>query len=106
MIIYRSFFHRLHHFPGPRLAKVSKLFHFLVNLKLDSYRRLERWHQQYGNVVRIGKWDRHDVFRFSFLFCFLGRVRLVFLNVRLIWGFILVWFGLVWFRFRLVLIRG
>ena len=54
MIVYRSFFHRLHHFPGPRLAKVSKLFQFFSNLRLDSYRRLERWHQRYGNIVRIG----------------------------------------------------
>lgn len=75
MISYRSFFHRLHHFPGPRLAKVSKLFQFFSNLKLDSYRRLEHWHHKYGNVVRIGKWTC----RLScFVFVFLGKVRLVF----------------------------
>ena len=55
MIIYRSFFHRLHHFPGPWLAKVSKLFQVVSNRKLDSYRNLERWHQIYGKVVRIGQ---------------------------------------------------
>lgn len=52
--IYRSFFHRLHHFPGPRLANVSKLFHFFSIRKLDFYRRLEGWHQKYGSMVRMG----------------------------------------------------
>lgn len=55
MIIYRSFFHRLHQFPGPPLAKTSKLVHFLSLGKLDNFRKLARWHQQYGNFVRIGK---------------------------------------------------
>lgn len=55
MIIYRSFFHRLHHFPGPRLAKTSKLVHFLGLGRLDNFRKLTRWHQKYGNFVRIGE---------------------------------------------------
>ena len=55
MILYRSFFHRLHHFPGPRLAKVTKFYHFYRSRRLDSYRQLEGWHHQYGNFVRIGK---------------------------------------------------
>lgn len=55
MIIYRSFFHRLHRFPGPPLVKTSKLVHFLSLRKLDNFRKLNRWHQKYGNFVRIGQ---------------------------------------------------
>lgn len=55
MILYRSFFHRLHHFPGPRLAKVSKFYHLFSIRNMDSFRQLDRWHRQYGSVVRIGK---------------------------------------------------
>jgi tryprostatin B 6-hydroxylase len=54
MIIYRSFFHRLHHFPGPPLAKVSKFYHFFGVLHQAPYRTLEGWHQKYGRIVRIG----------------------------------------------------
>lgn len=75
MIIYRSFFHRLHHFPGPWLAKVSKLYHLFSNRKLDSHRKLQSWHQKYGNVVRIGK--PLSLFAFVFRFSLLGSVRFV-----------------------------
>lgn len=81
MIIYRSFFHRLRHFPGPRLAKVSKLFQFFSNVKLDSYRRLERWHRKYGSIVRIGMWACRC--RISF-FVFSDGFGLFF-YVQLIW---------------------
>lgn len=55
MIIYRSFFHRLHRFPGPPWAKTSKLYHAFQLGKRDNYRKLAGWHQTYGNFVRIGK---------------------------------------------------
>ena len=55
MIVYRSFFHRLHRFPGPPLYQTSKLVHFLSLGKLDNFRKLNRWHQKYGNFVRIGQ---------------------------------------------------
>lgn len=71
MIFYRSFFHRLHHFPGPWLAKVSKLYHFFSILRLDSYRKLEGWHRKYGPVVRIG--ELLSVFAFDY--CFRFRVH-------------------------------
>ena len=54
MIIYRSFFHRLHHFPGPPLAKISKFYHVSRLGKMDNFRKLEGWHKKYGNVVRTG----------------------------------------------------
>lgn len=55
MIIYRAFFHRLHHFPGPRLAKTSKLYHVSQLGKMDNCQKLAGWHQAYGDFVRIGK---------------------------------------------------
>lgn len=55
MIIYRVFFHRLHGFPGPRLAATSKLYHVCRLGKMDNFRKLAGWHQAYGDFVRIGK---------------------------------------------------
>lgn len=55
MIMYRAFFHRLHRFPGPRLAKTSKLYHVCKLGQMDNFRRLAGWHQTYGDFVRIGK---------------------------------------------------
>jgi hypothetical protein len=54
MLIYRAFFHRLGSFPGPPLAKLSKFWHVAQLGKLDNYKRLDRWHIQYGDFVRIG----------------------------------------------------
>ena len=54
VIIYRSFFHRLHHFPGPPLARTSKLYHCLKLGKMDNFRKLAGWHREYGDFVRIG----------------------------------------------------
>lgn len=54
MIIYRSFFHRLHYFPGPPLARTSKLYHCLKLGKADNFRKLAEWHGEHGDFVRIG----------------------------------------------------
>jgi cytochrome P450 len=56
MIIYRVFFHRLRNFPGPPLAKVSKLYHLvqLVQNKSHNHYLVTEWHQQYGPFVRTG----------------------------------------------------
>ena len=59
MIVYRVFFHPLRHFPGPRLAKVSKFYHSLCCWNLDNHRVRARWHDQYGEFVRIGKSRSH-----------------------------------------------
>ncbi len=56
MIVYRVFFHRLNQFPGPFMAKVSKMYHTaLVIRTMDNYLLLDKWHQKYGAFVRTGK---------------------------------------------------
>ncbi|PVH72767.1 cytochrome P450 [Cadophora sp. DSE1049] len=54
MLIYRAIFHRLRSFPGPPLAKLSKFWHVLQLGGFDNYKRLDRWHNTYGEYVRIG----------------------------------------------------
>lgn len=55
MLIYRLFFHRLRHYPGPFLAKITQLHHIaMVFERADHFRYLDKLHQQYGEYVRIG----------------------------------------------------
>ncbi|KAF2875739.1 cytochrome P450 [Massariosphaeria phaeospora] len=51
---YRLFFHRLHHFPGPRLVTASKLWHVWKCRSSRSYQVLDDWHHKYGTFVRTG----------------------------------------------------
>lgn len=55
MLAYRTFFHRLSHYPGPRLAGLIQ-FHHVWNIKdrIDHYKYVEKLHKQYGDFVRIG----------------------------------------------------
>lgn len=53
--IYRVYFHRLRHFPGPRLAAVSKLWHVWQCRDSRNHLVLERLRQEYGSFVRTGK---------------------------------------------------
>ena len=55
IIIYRLFFHRLKHFPGPFPARVSKMYHAWRVRGSDQYDWLEQLHQQYGDFVRTGR---------------------------------------------------
>lgn len=55
ILVYRIFFHRLNKFPGPRLARLSKFYHASQLLGFDNYRVLARWHDRYGDIVRIGE---------------------------------------------------
>ena len=57
IIVYRIFFHRLRRFPGPPLAKVSKLWHVFKVLHKDNYVLLEEFRKKYGDYVRTGKQD-------------------------------------------------
>lgn len=62
MIIYRSIFHRLHPFPGPPLARTSKFYHCLKLGKMDNFRTLAEWHEEYGDFVRVGMHPTSDYF--------------------------------------------
>lgn len=55
ILIYRAFFHRLHHFPGPLLAKLTR-FHALKISVLTSQKHLtiDNAHNEYGDFVRVG----------------------------------------------------
>lgn len=55
--IYRVYFHRLRHFPGPRLAAVSKLWHVWQCRDSRNHLVLERLHRKYGSFVRTGKYS-------------------------------------------------
>ena len=55
MIIYRAFFHPLNGFPGPRMARVTKLWHCTQLTHFDNYRQINRLHDEYGDFVRTGK---------------------------------------------------
>lgn len=52
--IYRLFFHRLRHFPGPRSWALSKFALMTTDVKGLRPRALEAAHQKYGDVVRTG----------------------------------------------------
>ena len=55
MLVYRLFFHRLRHFPGPILTRISKLYHAWQVRESDQYIFLEQLHQEYGDFVRTGE---------------------------------------------------
>lgn len=52
--IYRLFFHRTRHFPGPRLAAVSKFWHIFHIRDSRNFLFMERLHRKYGMFVRTG----------------------------------------------------
>ena len=53
--IYRTCFHALLAFPGPRLAGVSKFWHVYHTLDSQNHLLLDRLHEKYGSFVRTGK---------------------------------------------------
>lgn len=55
MTIYRLFFHPLRRFPGPVLARVSKLWHVFHCINSRNYLLLDKLHLQYGEFVRTGE---------------------------------------------------
>lgn len=55
MTVYRIFFHRLRQFPGPFLAKVSKLYHVSKITGFDNFKYIDRLHRQYGDIIRTGQ---------------------------------------------------
>ncbi|KAH7034608.1 cytochrome P450 [Microdochium trichocladiopsis] len=67
VLIYRTVEHPLHHFPGPKLAKVSKLWHLVHVLRKQNHVFLDDLHGKYGRIVRTGPQELTvfdpDVFR-------------------------------------------
>jgi hypothetical protein len=56
ILLYRVFFHRLRRFPGPFMAKASKLWHvWKLAPRSDNFIQLDKLHKQYGDYVRTGK---------------------------------------------------
>ncbi|KXJ87560.1 benzoate 4-monooxygenase cytochrome P450 [Microdochium bolleyi] len=55
MLVYRGFFHRLGHFPGPFVARFTN-FHITIlsAKKLHLYEEIEALHKKYGDIVRVG----------------------------------------------------
>ncbi|KAF4468469.1 benzoate 4-monooxygenase cytochrome [Fusarium albosuccineum] len=54
ILIYRAFFHRLHRFPGPFLAKLSRFYamkNAAKNLKANG--KIQGLHEKYGDFVRV-----------------------------------------------------
>ncbi|KAF1808400.1 putative cytochrome P450 [Eremomyces bilateralis CBS 781.70] len=55
IVIYRFFFHRLRHYPGPLLAKVTKFYSFYLTWgKVRYFAEVEKLHKQYGDYIRLG----------------------------------------------------
>ena len=54
-LMYRlSPFHPLAKYPGPTLAKTSKLWGAYLCAKGDTHRRFKSLHDRYGDVIRVG----------------------------------------------------
>jgi hypothetical protein len=57
IVIYRVFFHKLRHFPGPRLAAISKLWHVWQSRNSKNHLVMWSMFEQYGTVVRTGMYQ-------------------------------------------------
>ena len=55
MIVYRIFFHPLRDFPGPVLARVSKLWHVAHCYDSKNHLLMEKLFAKYGSFVRTGR---------------------------------------------------
>lgn len=57
-IIYNIYFHPLHSFPGPFLARATRLYSAYIRAAGLSERKSLQWHNQYGGIVRIAPDER------------------------------------------------
>lgn len=55
IVHYRTFCHPLRAFPGPPLARISKLWHIWLIRDVDNYWQIHKLHQQHGSIIRIGQ---------------------------------------------------
>jgi hypothetical protein len=54
--VYRLFFHRLHHFPGPVLSKLSRFYDaYLAGRNVQYNVEIEKLHDTYGDFIRTGR---------------------------------------------------
>ncbi|KAH9213498.1 cytochrome P450 [Leptodontidium sp. 2 PMI_412] len=53
-IIYNLYFHPFRKYPGPALARVSRIWSRRANLNGLKYMRIHQAHQKHGPIVRIG----------------------------------------------------
>ena len=54
MLIYRKFFHRLRHFPGPWMAGITKFWHVYQCVGSQNHLLLDSLYHEYGPFVRTG----------------------------------------------------
>lgn len=59
--VYRLFFHRMRHFPGPKLAALSKLWHVWQCRDSRNHLVLEALFQEFGSFVRTGEILLHTI---------------------------------------------
>ncbi|KAF2682000.1 cytochrome P450 [Lentithecium fluviatile CBS 122367] len=52
--IYRRYFHRLRHFPGPWAAGITKFWHVWKCRNGKNYLVIEQLHKKYGPIIRTG----------------------------------------------------
>lgn len=55
IVVYRLMFHRLRGYPGPFLARITKLWHFYHCRNTQNHLLMEKLRKQYGDHVRVGK---------------------------------------------------
>lgn len=55
LLVYRAFFHPLGKFPGPFAARLSNLHLIQLSRRFQLFKEVQQLHEQYGDVVRIGK---------------------------------------------------
>ena len=53
-VVYQWLFSPLAKFPGPFIAKISKLWRAYMTARGQWHRDLVKLHERYGSVVRIG----------------------------------------------------
>ncbi|KAL0937451.1 toxin biosynthesis cytochrome p450 [Colletotrichum truncatum] len=51
--VYNAFFHPLRHYPGPKLAGVTRAYYLWYDIRGISHWKVKEWHEKYGEVVRI-----------------------------------------------------
>lgn len=52
-LVYNVYFHPLRRYPGPLLARATRLYHVYYDVRGVSVWHVKAWHEKYGPVVRI-----------------------------------------------------